>query len=231
MRRRLPATVNHEDLVSAGFVGLMESLARFDPERNVEFTAYAKTRIRGAMVDSLRTLDWSPRYLRRMGRAVRDATGTLIARLRRLPDDAEVARELGMELSEYQRLLCELDGLKIARLHAERHEEPGEDEIDAVPSGPEDDSLLVCLRKELRERVARCIDALPERERTLITLRYYEELNLREIARVLGMSSSRASQIHASAMLRLREALTELAAHEPHRRGRGLATAPARRVA
>lgn len=207
MRKRLPSWVEVDDLVSAGTVGLMEALAKFDPERNVDFEMYARSRIRGAMLDSLRALDWGPRPLRRMGRTVDEAVCALTARLRREPDDSEIAAEIGIGLDEYHKLKAELHGLDIETLHAERNPGSGEEAIESVPSGPEGDSLLQCMQGEQRERLAAIIDSLPDRERLVITLYYYEEMSLREIALTLGVGQSRASQIHASAVAHLRAML------------------------
>ncbi|RXS95784.1 FliA/WhiG family RNA polymerase sigma factor [Silvibacterium dinghuense] len=208
IHERLPQHVEMEDLVSAGVLGLMDALQKFDPNKKVQFRSYAQFRIRGAILDSLRTLDWSPRDLRRKGRAVEEAIRALTTRMGRSPSENEVAAELQMELGEYQQLLGELKGLEIGTLHAERSEDSGEEELAYIPNRPEDDPLFRCLRGELKSRLAEAIDQLPERERLVMTLYYYEEMTMKEIGLTLGVVESRVSQIHASAVLHLRSHLS-----------------------
>ncbi|MGA2205933.1 MAG: FliA/WhiG family RNA polymerase sigma factor [Terracidiphilus sp.] len=221
IHERLPQHVDIEDLVSAGVVGLMDAFAKFDPAKKVQFRSYAQFRIRGAILDSLRTLDWSPRELRRKGRAVEEAIRSLTARLGRAPGEAEVAAELETSLGEYQQLLGDLKGLEIGTLHVERNENSGEEELAYVPGRPEEDPLFRCLRGELEERLTEAIAHLPDRERLVMTLYYYEEMTMREIGLALGVVESRVSQVHASAVVHLRAALRDLVgkgAAEPARR-------------
>jgi RNA polymerase sigma factor for flagellar operon FliA len=212
IHERLPQHVDIEDLVSAGVVGLMDAFSKFNPAKRVQFRSYAQFRIRGAILDSLRTLDWSPRELRRKGRAVESAIQVLTARLGHAPNEAEVAAEMGQELEEYQQLLGDLKGLEIGTLHIERNEGSGEEELAYVPGRPEEDPLFCCLRKELEERLAESIQNLPDRERLVMSLYYYEEMTMREIGLALGVVESRVSQVHASAVAHLRAALRDLAA-------------------
>jgi RNA polymerase sigma factor for flagellar operon FliA len=212
IHERLPQHVEIEDLVSAGVVGLMDAFAKFDPAKKVQFRSYAQFRIRGAILDSLRTLDWSPRELRRKGRAVEEAIRSLTARLGHAPGEAEVALEMELGLEEYQQLLGDLKGLEIGTLHMERNEDSGEEELAYVPGHPEDDPLFRCLRGELEDRLADGIANLPDRERLVMTLYYYEEMTMREIGLALGVVESRVSQVHASAVVHLRAALKDLAA-------------------
>src|SRR5580700_1198570 len=176
IHERLPQHVEIEDLVSAGVVGLMDAFAKFDPAKKVQFRSYAQFRIRGAILDSLRTLDWSPRELRRKGRAVEEAIRVLTARAGRAPAENEIAAEMGLGLEEYQQLLGNLKGLEIGTLHMERNEDSGEEELAYVPGKPEEDPLFHCLRHELEERLTDAIAHLPERERMVMTLYYYEEM-------------------------------------------------------
>jgi RNA polymerase sigma factor for flagellar operon FliA len=213
IHERLPQHVEIEDLVSAGVVGLMDAFAKFDPTKKVQFRSYAQFRIRGAILDSLRTLDWSPRELRRKGRAVEEAIRVLTARLGRAPGEPEIAAEMGIDLEGYQQLLGDLKGLEIGTLHLERNENSGEEELAYVPGRPEEDPLFRCLRGELEERLAEAIANLPERERLVMTLYYYEEMTMREIGLALGVVESRVSQVHASAVVHLRAALRDLASH------------------
>ena len=215
IHERLPQHVEMDDLVSAGFLGLMDASRKFDPAKRVQFRSYAQFRIRGAILDSLRTLDWSPRELRRKGRAVEEAIRTLTARKGRTPSEPEIAAELGMALGEYHQLLGELKGLEIGTLHVERSEDSGDEELAYIPNNPEEDPLFVCLKSEMQDRLAAAIDQLPERERLVTTLYYFEEMTMKEIGITLGVVESRVSQIHASAVLHLR---TLLMGHEQRSR-------------
>jgi RNA polymerase sigma factor for flagellar operon FliA len=210
IHERLPQHVDIDDLFSAGIVGLMDAFAKFDPAKKVQFRSYAQFRIRGAILDSLRTLDWSPRELRRKGRAIEEAMRRLTGRFGRSPVESEVAAELGVTLEAYQQLLGELKGLEIGTLHLERNEDSGEEELAYVPGRPDEDPLFRCLRGEMEERLTGAIQELPERERLVMTLYYYEEMTMREIGMALGVVESRVSQIHASAVLHLRTALADL---------------------
>ena len=213
IHERLPQHVDIEDLVSAGVVGLMDAFAKFDPGKKVQFRSYAQFRIRGAILDSLRTLDWSPRELRRKGRAVEEAIRVLTARMGRAPGEAEVAAEMALGLDEYQQMMGDLMGLEIGTLHVERNEDSGEEQLAYVPGKPEEDPLFRCLRGELEERLTGAIANLPDRERLVMTLYYYEEMTMREIGLALGVVESRVSQVHGSAVVHLRAALKDLAAH------------------
>ena len=224
IHERLPQHVDLEDLVSAGVMGLIDAFSKFDPVKKVQFRSYAQFRIRGAMLDSLRTLDWSPRDLRRKGRAVEEAIRSLTARFKRAPLETEVAVEMHMGLAEYQQLLGELKGLEIGTLHMERSEDSGEEELAYIPTRAEDDPLFRCLRGEMQQRLTDAIDNLPERERLVMTLYYYEEMTMKEIGLTLSVVESRVSQIHASSVLHLRSLLSDLsppAAGSRSRQARG----------
>jgi RNA polymerase sigma factor for flagellar operon FliA len=215
IHERLPQHVDMEDLVSAGTLGLLDACRKFNPARKVQFRSYAQFRIRGAILDSLRTLDWSPRDLRRKGRAVEEAIRRLTAQCGRAPGELEIAREMGLGLEEYQQLLGELKGLEIGTLHLEHAEDSGEEELAYIPNDPEDDPLFCCLRGEMRERLAGAIDELPERERLVVTLYYYEEMTMKEIGLALGVVESRVSQIHSSAVVHLRARLADSGQKDP----------------
>jgi RNA polymerase sigma factor for flagellar operon FliA len=211
MHEHLPAHVEMDDLVSAGMVGLADAFNKFDATKKVQFRSYAQFRIRGAILDSLRTLDWSPRDLRRKGRAIEAAMHSLTGRLGRTPLENEIAAEMGISLDEYQHLLTDLKGLEIGSLDVGHTEDSSEDEIAYVPSSPEEGPLFQCLKAEMRARLADAITALPERERLVLTLYYYEEMTMKEIGLTLEVVESRVSQIHTSAVLHLRSLL----ANEP----------------
>ncbi|MGC1870539.1 MAG: FliA/WhiG family RNA polymerase sigma factor [Acidobacteriaceae bacterium] len=219
IHEHLPAHVEMDDLVSAGMVGLADAFNKFDAGKKVQFRSYAQFRIRGAILDSLRTLDWSPRELRRKGRAIETAMHKLTGRLGRTPMENEVAAEMDMSLDEYQHLLTDLRGLEIGSLDVAHSEDSSDDEVAYVPSSPEEGPLFQCLKAEMRARLADAITALPERERLVLTLYYYEEMTMKEIGLTLDVVESRVSQIHTSAVLHLRSLLANdpaKAAHEPN---------------
>ncbi len=210
IHERLPQHVDLDDLVSAGVVGLIDAFSKFDHSKKVQFKSYAQFRIRGAILDSLRMLDWSPRELRRKGRAVEEAIRAVTQRIGRAPLEQEIAAEMKLTLPEYQQLLGELKGLEIGSLHMERSEDSGDEELAYIPGSPEDDPLFRCLKGEMKQRLVDAIDELPEKERMVLTLYYYEELTMKEIGLTLGVVESRVSQIHSSAVLRLRSSLAGL---------------------
>jgi RNA polymerase sigma factor for flagellar operon FliA len=207
IRERLPQQVETEDLISAGIVGLMDALQKFDPAKKVQFRTYAQFRVRGAMLDSLRSLDWGPRDLRRKGRAVEEAIRSLSATMGKSPTESEVAKQMGLELNDYQQLLGELSGLELSSLNASPSDDSGMEVLALLPAGPEDDPFLQCQNSEMRRLLAEAIAELPERERMVLTLYYYEELTMREVGATMGVVESRVSQLHSSAMARLRVAL------------------------
>jgi len=209
IHERLPQHVELDDLISAGVVGLIDASSKFDSSKQVQFKSYAQFRIRGAILDSLRTLDWSPRDLRRKGRAVEEAIRSVTQSLGRVPAEPEIAREMDLSLCEYQQLLGELKGLEIGSLHTERIEDSGDEELAYIPGSPDEDPLFRCLQGEMKLRLADAIEVLPEKERIVLTLYYYEELTMKEIGLTLGVVESRVSQIHSSAVLRLRTTLAE----------------------
>ena len=210
IHERLPQHVELDDLISAGVVGLIDALSKFDHNKQVQFKSYAQFRIRGAILDSLRLLDWSPRELRRKGRAVEDAVRAVTQRLGRAPFETEIASEMGLPLAQYQQLLGELKGLEIGSLHAERTEDSGDEELSYIAASPDEDPLFQCMQGETRQHLMEAIDELPEKERIVLTLYYYEELTMKEIGLTLGVVESRVSQIHSAAVTRLRAALAGL---------------------
>lgn len=210
IHERLPQQVELDDLVSAGMVGLIDAFSKFDSTKKVQFKSYAQFRVRGAILDSLRVLDWSPRELRRKARAVEETIRTLNQSLGRAPSEQEIASHMQLSLADYQQLLGDLKGLEIGSLHAERGEDSGDQELAYIPGDPAEEPLFRCMRGELRQHLADAIAELPERERMVLTLYYYEELTMKEIGLTLGVVESRVSQIHSSAVLRLRTALAAL---------------------
>ena len=201
-RRMPPASV--EDLIQAGLIGLIEAARSFDGSRGASFETYAGIRIRGAMIDEIRRGDWAPRSVHRNARRVSSAIRAIEARTGREASDLEVAQELGMELDEYHRMAQDCMGTRLFSID-ELAASGGELEDDPGAAGPHDDVL----RAQWQRNLAEAIDGLPERERLVLALYYQEELNLKEIGQVLGVSESRVSQIHSQAALRLRARLAE----------------------
>lgn len=203
---RLPPHVPLDDLVQAGIVGLIDAVHKYDPGKHVPLPAYAKFRIRGAILDSLRDLDWSPRELRRKSRRIEDAHQKLGTELGRPATEEELAAALGMSLAELQHVLGDLRGLQIGSL-----DEPAEEgwpaEEAAVAGEPFSDPFTACLDGEMRGLLAQAIAALPEREQQVLSLYYFEELTMKEVGAVLGVGESRICQIHSTAMVRLRSQL------------------------
>jgi RNA polymerase sigma factor FliA len=170
-----------------------------------------------AILDSLRTLDWSPRELRRKGRAIEEAIQSLTAQFHRSPIDTEVAQKLNISLATHQQMLGEMRGLQLGTLHYERSEDSFEEELIYVATRPEDDPLFRYLEGEMRERLTTAINDLPERERLIMTLYYYEEVTMKEVGLILSVVESRVWQIHASAVLHLRARLSAPATVEESR--------------
>ena len=214
LHERLPQHVALEDLVSAGIVGLLDALHKYDASKNVQLSSYAKFRIQGAILDSLREQDWSPRALRRKGRMVEAAHAKLSGALSRVPTEEELAQELDMPLGEFQNLLGDLSGLELGAL-ADASNSGSDDEAAVVPAPETEQPFEACLRGETRELLAQCIDELPERERQVLTLYYYEELTLKEVGAILGVVESRVSQIRSAALVRLRERMREITESKP----------------
>jgi RNA polymerase sigma factor for flagellar operon FliA len=207
IHERLPQHVELDDLISAGMVGLIDAFGKFDHSKQVQFKSYAQFRIRGAILDSLRVLDWSPRELRRKGRAVEEAIQSLTRRQGRTPTEPEIAAEMEINLGDYQQLMGSLKGLEIGSLNMERGEDAGDEELAYVAGPVEADPLFRCLQGEKRQHLIDAIEDLPEKERMVLTLYYYEELTMKEIGLTLGVVESRISQIHSSALRRMRSAL------------------------
>jgi RNA polymerase sigma factor for flagellar operon FliA len=218
IHRRLPPSVDFEEVYSAGVVGLMESSLKFDPAKNIPFASFAQFRVQGAILDSLRKADWAPRSLRRRGRVMDETIQALSLRLGRSPFTDEVAAEMEMSLKTCQQLQGELAGLDTGLPKWACEEDFHGEALDQIPSQSEDDPLLHCLRNQTRERLAKAIEELPERERLVLTLCYFEELNRDEIAMALGVSETRVHQIRAAAVAKLRLALSDFSQSAGQRR-------------
>jgi RNA polymerase sigma factor for flagellar operon FliA len=209
----MPPMVDIEDLFSAGMVGLVEASAGFDPAKKAPFASYASFRIRGAILDSLRAGDWAPRQLRRKGRAVKEAIRTITPLLGRAPSEDEIAGALHTSLHAYQKLLGELDVLKVGTLHRTGDEASDEEDIAYASGRPEDDPLFCSMRGETKKRLTEAIQDLPEQERLVAARYYYEELTQGEIGLALGKGEPRIQQIRTSALRHLRSSLSDLPLH------------------
>ena len=208
---RLPAQVPLEDLIHAGVLGLIDAVGKFNPGKNVQLKSYAKFRIRGAILDSLREMDWSPRNLRRQARRIEEAHRDLKLVLGRVASEPELAVQLGMNLEDFQHLLGELRGLDLGSLQAEFADGQTEDDVVGYrPGGADKDPFFLCLHGEMTSLVACALEDLDEKERQVVTLYYLEELTMKEVGEVLGVGESRVSQIHSVALVRLRARLEEI---------------------
>ncbi|MEU8520628.1 RNA polymerase sigma factor WhiG [Streptomyces sp. NBC_01216] len=209
----LPSNVEQADFVSSGVFGLIDAIEKFDVERAIKFETYAITRIRGAMIDELRALDWIPRSVRQKARNVERAYATLEARLRRTPSEGEVAAELGIGLEELHAVFSQLSLANVVALEELLHVGgEGGDRLslmDTLEDTAADNPVEIAEDRELRRLLARAINTLPEREKTVVTLYYYEGLTLAEIGNVLGVTESRVSQIHTKSVLQLRAKLAD----------------------
>ena len=208
IHEHLPQHVPIEDLIHAGIVGLIDALNKFDSEKNVKFSSYAKFRIRGAILDSLRELDWSPRDLRRKSRQMDAVTQKLQAELGRAASGPELANAMGLSLRELHHLVNEIRGLEIGSLQCESYEDGQETDLAQNIAGPPDqDPLTLCLAGERKERLQKAIAHLPEREQQVLMLYYQQELTMREVGQRMGVGESRVSQIHTLAVEHLRSVM------------------------
>jgi len=208
----LPAHVDDDDLISYGLLGLIGAIERYDPDRDVKFETYAIARIKGSIIDELRAMDWVPRSVRARARDIERAIAELERKLHRAPNDEEIAGKLGITEQELEDSLTDISRSSIAAL----------DELWTVSSGGGDQVALIdtiedieapdpqgaLSQTEMKEAVGEAIARLPEREKLVVTLYYYEELTLREIGEVLGVTESRVSQLHTKAVLRLKARLS-----------------------
>lgn len=205
---RLPANVRVEDLIQIGMIGLLEAINRYEESLGTNFETYASQRIRGAMLDSLRETDWLPRSVRKELRRVEQAMQQLEQTLGRTPTEIEMAEALDMPLADYQQLLLNGRGHQLIYIE-DLNDEEGTDFLDRYMQSDDEDPLTVLMDKNLRVALVQAISQLPEREKLVMGLYYQEELNLREIGEVLGVSESRVCQLHSQAIARLRAKLKQ----------------------
>jgi RNA polymerase sigma factor FliA len=207
----LPAHVDEQDLVSYGLLGLIGAIERFDPSREIKFETFAMARIRGAIIDELRSLDWVPRSVRTRARQIERAIAVLEKELMRAPTDEEIAKKLGVSEEELDDSLLEISRSSVAALDELWSPSGGGDSIaliDTIEDEAGPDPEISLEQTEVKEALAEAISDLPEREKLVVTLYYYEELTLREIGEVLGVTESRVSQLHTKAILRMKAHLS-----------------------
>lgn len=212
MKAKLPHSVEVDDLVQAGMIGLLDAVNRYEDNHGAQFETYAVQRIRGAMLDELRNSDWLPRSIRQNMRKIEDAMQKLQQRLGRPPLETEVAKQLKMSLAEYQEFLNDSGGHQL--VYYEDFHDSGEDSehfLDRYCTDQSDDPLQALMNTGFRQAVIDAIGALPEREKILMGLYYEQEMNLKEIGAVMSVSESRVSQLHSQAIARLRTFLRERA--------------------
>jgi len=208
IQERLPENISLEDLVSTGVLGLISAIDNFDPSHNVKLKTYAEYKIRGAILDSLRGLDWAPRQKRRKSKQIEAAIAAAERRLQRSPTEEETAAQLGISIEEYHQWLVEIRGLNVASLEYAGNDQ-GKDLLHYIADDRESLPSTLLEKSELERLLAKGIDGIPAIERTVLSLYYHEELTLREIAQVVNLHESRISQLKSQAILRLRSHLSE----------------------
>ena len=210
MKAKLPPSVEVDDLIQAGMIGLLDAITRYEETHGAQFETYAVLRIRGAMLDELRSSDWLPRSMRQNMRKIEAAMSALQQKLGHSPTESEVAKSLKLSLSEYQDMLSDGGGHQLL-YYEDFHDSEGNDSFLDRYAINDADPLRSLMDGDFRQAVIDAIDALPPREKILMGLYYEEELNLREIGAVMGVSESRVSQLHTQAVARLRATLREQA--------------------
>ena len=204
LQTRLPASVDLDDLIQAGTIGLLDALSRYDASQGATFATFASQRIYGAMLDELRSRDWAPRSVRRQARLLDRTITRLQQRLGRPPEEREVAEAMDMPLADYQQLLMDCNISHWVEL-----DEMDDGEVDSISDNHTSSPFADLVEFRDNERLVEAIDALPEREKLVLALYYQEDLNLKEIGAVLGVSESRVCQLHSQAVARLRSCLAE----------------------
>ena len=207
IHERLPVSVSLDDLISTGVLGLIAAIDRYDPKHHVKLKTYAEYKIRGAILDSLRVLDWAPRQQRRRAKLIESCIAELEQEYHRTPTEEEIARRLGLSIPEYQEWLSDVRGLTLGSLETAGREEQGGDLFRYLSDSEEQWPSEILERSELEQLLAEAIERMPSLERTVLNLYYYEEMTLREIAKVVDLHESRISQLKSQAILRLRSFL------------------------
>ncbi len=204
IHERLPESVSLEDLISTGIVGLIQAIDNFDPRHGVKLKTYAEYKIRGAILDSLRGLDWAPRQQRRKAKQIEAAIDRLEQRWQRTPTEEEIAEELGLSIEDYREWLVDVRGVNLGSFELANSDEDGRDLLAFISDGEENWPSTLVERAELERLLAEAIERMPAIERTILSLYYHEELTLREAAKVVKLHESRVSQLKSQAILRLR---------------------------
>jgi RNA polymerase sigma factor for flagellar operon FliA len=209
MIAKLPANVELDDLIQVGMIGLSDALSRFDANQGVQFETFATQRIRGAMLDELRGSDWMSRGDRRQQRAIETAVHKLEQKLGRAPNEGEIAKEMELTLKEYQELLGKVRGTQLIYLEDMSGDEGDEDYLDRHVADEDANPLGRLQDQRMREALVEAIKNLPEREQFVMSMYYEQDMNLKEIAAVLGVTESRVCQLHSQSIARLRTRLRE----------------------
>jgi RNA polymerase sigma factor for flagellar operon FliA len=207
LHNKLPGEVDVDDLISAGIFGLMDAIKAFDPGRGVKFETYCAPRIRGAILDELRAMDWVPRLVRSRAHKLNEATQNLEARLGRKPNEGELAKELRLSLREFRKLQRDAQAIGLVSLNRKWFETDSHKdvrEIDVLEDRKSDDPFLAAQRKDIKELITR---GLSRAERLIIILYYFEEMTMKEIGETLDLSESRVSQMHSAILDRLKNQL------------------------
>jgi RNA polymerase sigma factor for flagellar operon FliA len=212
IHERLPRQVDIQDLVQAGVIGLLDACRNYDNQKDAQFHTFARHRIRGAILDSLRQLDWGSRTLRRRGREIAASVAKLESQLGRQPLEEEIAAELQMRVDKFQDTVTQLDRLFLVGqlVHVFGDDAESFDLIESAPSAGRDNPCELCLEGEMKVQLAAAVSRISEREQLILSLYYYEELTMKEVSEVVGIAVSRVSQIHAAAMLKMRVSLAHL---------------------
>ncbi len=205
MAVRVPPNISREELISAGIVGLLDALDKFDSDRGIKFQTYAEHRIRGAILDELRKMDWIPRSVRKDIHLIEDAMLSLNSRLSREPDDFEIAQEIGVDIDSYHKMLSRAQGVSLLSL--DKIMPDGSSPAFTQPAADMPSAFDALKVKELKNVISKVLSKLSKNEQLVMALYYYEELTLREIAQILSLTESRISQIHSKAIIRLRPKL------------------------
>jgi RNA polymerase sigma factor for flagellar operon FliA len=209
----MPHNVEFDDLVGYGTFGLLDAIDKFDPDKGVKFKTYAVTRIRGAIFDELRSIDWVPRSVRQKTREVEDAIGSLEAQLGRTATDHEIADSLGMDEGEYLKTMMKISGTSVLSLNDVWFSGDENDKVsigDSIEAPVSLNPDVIVEKDEIRRVIVEHINELPDKEKKILVLYYYEDLTLKEIGQVLEVTESRVSQLHTKAILRLRSKLTNI---------------------
>lgn len=208
---RLPSHIDLDDLHNTGVIGLMDAIEKYDPEKNCKFKTYAEFRIKGAILDQLRSLDWVPRSVRQKGRRLERAYGEVEQRLGRSANEDEVADSLGLELDKFHVLINQVKGISLVNLEEIRGTNSDGDRsgtfADIIEDVQSENPFASLKHMETKHVISDTIGSLPEKERLVISLYYYEDLNMKEIGTILGITESRVCQIHTKAVMRLRSKL------------------------